>query len=74
MMPLVGQSKPTPNPAAQAQVEKQSQYIAQVYVNRRKVYEVYGASEDEAYQKAKSQKAQYSAKGLNAVVVVRKAP
>jgi hypothetical protein len=74
-MPLVGSPKPsTATPAAQQDVERQSQYIAQVYVNRRKVYETYGATEDQAYQKAKSQKATYDSKGLNAVIVVRKSP
>jgi dsRNA-specific ribonuclease len=73
-MPLVGQSKPVTVDPAQSQVERSTAYIAQVYVNRRKVYETTGASEDEAYQKAKQQKKQYEARGLNAVVVVRKAP
>jgi dsRNA-specific ribonuclease len=75
-MPLVGQPKPQAgaNPAAQTQVEKSTAYIAQVYVNRRKVYETTGASEDEAYQKAKQQKQQYESRGLNAVIVVRKSP
>ena len=72
-MPLVGKPKPPPNPAAQ-QVAQQSQYTAQVYVNRKKVWETQAATSDQAYQAANQQAKQYEGKGLSPHIVVRKSP
>jgi len=75
MPQLVGRSQQvSANPAAQQQVEKNTMYISQVYVNRRKVWEGSAATEEQAFQAAKQQKQQYESKGLNAVIIVRKSP
>lgn len=75
-MPIVG--KPQRAPAASgeggnANVERETKYVAQVYVNRRKVWEGQGATEDAVYQQAKTQKQKYESRGMNAVIVTKKA-
>jgi hypothetical protein len=75
-MPIVGKPR-TSAPAAsgeggQSDVERETKYVAQVYVNRRKVWEGQGSSEDQVYQQAKTQKQKYESRGMNAVIVTKK--
>ncbi len=46
--------------------------IAQVYVNRQKVWEQSFGSEEEAYAAAKAEKSKHQSKDEDAVIVVRK--
>lgn len=55
---LVGRPKPTQDSAEERAVEN-SRYVAQLYVKRRKVWEGRAANEDEAYARAKQEKAKY---------------
>ena len=72
-MPFVGKPKarPAANPAEQ-RAEQQSVHVAEVYVNRRKVAEHRGATEQEVISAANADKAKY--KGARVSVNLREAP
>jgi hypothetical protein len=67
-MPLVGK----PQPSAGDRAAEETKYVAQVYVNRRKMWEYRANTESEAYSKASAEKKKY--KGTNSIIVVRQAP
>lgn len=69
-MPFVGKPKQV-NPAEQ-KAEQQSQHVAEVYVNRRKVAEHRAATEGEAMSAAQQDKAKYA--GARVSIVMRDAP
>jgi hypothetical protein len=71
MTTFIGKPKGPPNPQEQ-QAEKASQFISEVYVNRRKVAEHRAATEEEAYSAAKADKAKY--KGARVSINTREAP
>ena len=60
-----------PNPAEQ-RAERESQYVAEVYVNRRKVAEHRASTEGEAMQAANADKQKYA--GARVSTVLREAP
>jgi hypothetical protein len=72
-MPFVG--KPTggtePNASASDRQVEDTKYVAQVYVNRRKMWEYRANTESEAFTKASTEQKKY--KGSNSIIVVRKA-
>jgi hypothetical protein len=65
-MPLVGK-----NPQYE-QINRETTYTAQVFVNRRKVWEGQAADRDTAFQQAKAVEDRYEARGVDASVVVKK--
>jgi len=71
-MPFIGKPR-QPNPA-QEQAERSSAYVSEVYVNRRKVGEFRGATEEEALSQARASKAKYSKPGAHVEVRSREAP
>lgn len=60
-----------PNPAEQ-RAERESQYVAEVYVNRRKISEHRAATESEAIQAAQADKQKYA--GARVSTVIREVP
>jgi hypothetical protein len=72
-MPFVGKpagGAETSSSASDRQVEE-TKYVAQVYVNRRKMWEYRANTESEAFSKASVEQKKY--KGSNSIIVVRKA-
>ena len=72
-MPFIGKPKQStaPNPVEQ-RAEQQSQHVAEVYVNRRKVGEHRGATRAEVVAAAEADEAKY--KGARTNIVLREAP
>ena len=71
-MPFIGKPK-QPNPAQQ-EAERSSAFVSEVYVNRRKVAEHRGATEEEAMAQAKNTKAKYGKPGVHVEIRSREAP
>lgn len=72
-MPFVGKQKQhqPPNPAEQ-RAERESEHVAEVYVNRRKVGEHRAATRQEAMSAAEADENKYA--GARVSIVMRKAP
>ena len=76
-MPFVGRPKKTPqymapSNAVEKQAEEKSHYVAEVYVNRRKVGEHRAATEQEAFAAAKQDKQKFP--GARVSIIMREAP
>ena len=71
MPQFVGKPRKPPNPAEQ-RAEQESQHVAEVYVNRRKVGEHRGSTEAEVLSQAQQDKQKYA--GARVSVVLREAP
>jgi hypothetical protein len=64
--------KPKPKSPIEQKAEQESQYVAEVYVNRRKVAEHRAATEEQAMSAAKQDRSKYP--GARASIVMREAP
>ena len=73
-MPFVGKPRPTPpdNAAEQRQIENETQHIAEVYVNRRKVAEHRASTAQKAHELAEQDKSKYA--GQRVSIILREAP
>jgi hypothetical protein len=71
MPTFIGKPKQPPNPVEQ-RAEQQSQHVAEVYVNRRKVGEHRAATRQEAMAAAEQDEAKYP--GARTNIVLRTAP
>jgi hypothetical protein len=69
-MPFIG--KPHQKSPVEQQAEAKSAHVAEVYVNRRKIAEHRGASEEEALSAARQEKAKYP--GAKIEIRMRDAP
>jgi hypothetical protein len=71
MPTFIGKPKGPPN-SAEKRAETESQHVAEVYVNRRKVGEHRAATEEEALSAARQDKQKYA--GARVSIVMRDAP